>query len=72
MFMCTCCEYPNSVSGCLLCLCDQQGGSGSSTSGAVDSNGGPQDLQMAENLIYYSREEGKSQSSPVFWAQGLI
>ncbi|KAM9426507.1 docking protein 1b [Pholidichthys leucotaenia] len=38
-------------------MCDIafQGGSGSS--GAVDSNGGPQELQMAENLIYYSREE---------------
>ncbi|CAI5668481.1 unnamed protein product [Oreochromis niloticus] len=40
-------------------MCDIafQGGSGSSNSGAVDSNGGPKDLQMAENLIYYSREE---------------
>ncbi|XP_030018648.1 docking protein 1b [Sphaeramia orbicularis] len=34
-------------------MCDIafQGGSGS------DSNGGPQDMQMSENLIYYSREE---------------
>uniref|UniRef100_A0A3P8TRC4 Docking protein 1b n=1 Tax=Amphiprion percula TaxID=161767 RepID=A0A3P8TRC4_AMPPE len=40
-------------------MCDIafQGGSGSSSSGATDSNGGPQDLQMSENLIYYSREE---------------
>ncbi|XP_008285104.1 docking protein 1b [Stegastes partitus] len=39
-------------------MCDIafQGGSGSSSS-ATDSNGGPQDLQMSENLIYYSREE---------------
>uniref|UniRef100_A0A672GD72 Docking protein 1b n=1 Tax=Salarias fasciatus TaxID=181472 RepID=A0A672GD72_SALFA len=36
-------------------MCDIafQGGGGS----AADSNGGPQDLQMSENLIYYSREE---------------
>ncbi|XP_037615282.1 docking protein 1b [Sebastes umbrosus] len=33
------------------------GGSGSSSSTAADSNGGAQDLQMSENLIYYSREE---------------
>ncbi|CAJ1086426.1 docking protein 1b [Xyrichtys novacula] len=33
------------------------GGSGSSDSTAADSNGGPKDLQMSENLIYYSREE---------------
>ncbi|XP_034712483.1 docking protein 1b isoform X3 [Etheostoma cragini] len=41
-------------------MCDiafQQGGGGSSTSTAADSNGGAQDLQMSENLIYYSREE---------------
>ncbi|XP_041842424.1 docking protein 1b [Melanotaenia boesemani] len=38
-------------------MCDIafQGGSGSSS--AVDANGGLQDLQMSENLIYYSREE---------------
>ncbi|XP_031707145.1 docking protein 1b isoform X2 [Anarrhichthys ocellatus] len=38
-------------------MCDIafQGGGGNST--AADSNGGAQDLQMAENLIYYSREE---------------
>ncbi|XP_032439480.1 docking protein 1b [Xiphophorus hellerii] len=37
-------------------MCDIafQGGTGSSL---TDSNGGPQDLQMSENLIYYSREE---------------
>ncbi|XP_029382313.1 docking protein 1b [Echeneis naucrates] len=38
-------------------MCDiafQGGGSSSST---ADPNGGPQDLQMSENLIYYSREE---------------
>ncbi|XP_068612010.1 docking protein 1b [Brachionichthys hirsutus] len=37
-------------------LCDIafQGGSGGA---ATASNGGPQDLQMSENLIYYSREE---------------
>ncbi|TKS92698.1 Docking protein 1 [Collichthys lucidus] len=41
-------------------MCDIafQGGSGSSNSTAVDSNGRPQDLQMSENLIYYSREGG--------------
>uniref|UniRef100_A0A3Q4GD13 Docking protein 1b n=1 Tax=Neolamprologus brichardi TaxID=32507 RepID=A0A3Q4GD13_NEOBR len=39
------------------------------TSGAVDSNGGPQDLQMAENLIYYSREEGKSQ---IHWKKEVL
>lgn len=45
---------------CLNCLhVSTQGGSGSSTSTAADSNGRPQDLQMSENLIYYSREEGK-------------
>ncbi|XP_078132226.1 docking protein 1b isoform X2 [Sander vitreus] len=33
------------------------GGSSSSTSTAADPNGGAQDLQMSENLIYYSREE---------------
>ncbi|XP_071333925.1 docking protein 1b [Trachinotus anak] len=40
-------------------MCDIafQGGSGSSSCTAADSNGGPQDLQMSENLIYYSREE---------------
>ncbi|KAF3697630.1 Docking protein 1 Downstream of tyrosine kinase 1 [Channa argus] len=39
-------------------MCDIafQGGSGS-INAAADSNGGPQDLQMSENLIYYSREE---------------
>ncbi|XP_070711024.1 docking protein 1b [Pempheris klunzingeri] len=40
-------------------MCDIafQGGSGSSNSTAADSNGGPHDLQMSENLIYYSRVE---------------
>ncbi|XP_076580463.1 docking protein 1b [Chaetodon auriga] len=40
-------------------MCDIafQGGSGCSNSTAADPNGGPQDLQMSENLIYYSREE---------------
>ncbi|CAK6967928.1 docking protein 1b [Scomber scombrus] len=39
-------------------MCDIafQGGGGASSS-AVDSNGGAHDLQMSENLIYYSREE---------------
>ncbi|KAM9836405.1 LOW QUALITY PROTEIN: docking protein 1b [Aulostomus maculatus] len=39
-------------------MCDIafQGGSGSSSC-AVESNGGSQELQMSENLIYYSREE---------------
>ncbi|KAI3375804.1 hypothetical protein L3Q82_004085 [Scortum barcoo] len=41
----------------IMCDIAFQGGSGSSNSTAADSNGGPQDLQMAENLIYYSREE---------------
>ncbi len=50
----------------LLCVCVcPKGGSGSSST-AADSNGGSQGLQMSENLIYYSREEGKDtkQSSP--------
>ncbi|XP_059210977.1 docking protein 1b [Centropristis striata] len=40
-------------------MCDIafQGGGGTSTSPTTDSNGGAQDLQMSENLIYYSREE---------------
>ncbi|XP_069578654.1 docking protein 1b [Brachyistius frenatus] len=40
-------------------MCDIafQGGSGSCNSSTVDSNARPQDLQMSENLIYYSREE---------------
>ncbi|XP_041635308.1 docking protein 1b isoform X2 [Cheilinus undulatus] len=40
-------------------MCDIafQGGSGSTDSTAADPNGGPKDLQMSENLIYYSREE---------------
>ncbi|XP_070786338.1 docking protein 1b [Enoplosus armatus] len=39
-------------------MCDIafQGGSGSNST-VADSNGGAQDLQMSENLIYYSREE---------------
>ncbi|KAM3590599.1 uncharacterized protein V6R79_012394 [Siganus canaliculatus] len=40
-------------------MCDiafQGGGSSSSTTAPVP-NGGPQDLQMSENLIYFSREE---------------
>ena len=40
-----------------VCVCLQHGG-GSSSSTAADANGA-QDLQMSENLIYYSREEGK-------------
>ncbi|XP_068569647.1 docking protein 1b isoform X1 [Cebidichthys violaceus] len=46
-------------------MCDiafQQGGGGSSNSTAADANGGAHDLQMAENLIYYSREEANE-----FW-----
>uniref|UniRef100_A0A668ACB0 Docking protein 1b n=1 Tax=Myripristis murdjan TaxID=586833 RepID=A0A668ACB0_9TELE len=39
-----------------MCEIAFQGGSGSCSS-AADSNGGHQDLQMSENLIYYSREE---------------
>ncbi|XP_042368028.1 docking protein 1b [Plectropomus leopardus] len=40
-------------------MCDIafQGGGGSSNTTTADSNGGGQDLQMSENLIYYSREE---------------
>ncbi|XP_035004394.1 docking protein 1b [Hippoglossus stenolepis] len=40
-------------------MCDIafQGGSGSSGSTVADSNGGPQNMEMSENLIYYSREE---------------
>ncbi|XP_074555004.1 docking protein 1b [Halichoeres trimaculatus] len=40
-------------------MCDIafQGGGGSSDSTAADSDAGPKDLQMSENLIYYSREE---------------
>lgn len=41
-----------------VCLYCSKGGSGSL--GSSDSNG-QQELQMAENLIYYSREEGKKQ-----------
>ncbi|XP_022614137.1 uncharacterized protein LOC111231357 [Seriola dumerili] len=40
----------------IMCDIAFQGGGGSSCT-AADSNGGPQDLQMSENLIYYSREE---------------
>lgn len=53
------CPYTNSASLFLshfLSLCHSKGGSGSL--GSFDSNG-QQELQMAENLIYYSREEGK-------------
>lgn len=55
------CPYTNSASLFLshflsLCLYHSKGGSGSL--GSFDSNG-QQELQMAENLIYYSREEGK-------------
>ncbi|XP_026189150.1 docking protein 1b [Mastacembelus armatus] len=41
-------------------MCDiafQKGTGSSSINTTADSNGGPQDLQMSENLIYYSREE---------------
>ncbi|GLD70976.1 docking protein 1, partial [Lates japonicus] len=41
----------------IMCDIAFQGGGGSSSSTAADSNGGPQDLQMSDNLIYYSREE---------------
>ncbi|KAM9335326.1 docking protein 1b [Symphorus nematophorus] len=49
----------NAVKEWMDTMCDIafQGGSGSSSSTAADANGGPQDLQMSENLIYYSREE---------------
>nr|XP_046237456.1 docking protein 1b [Scatophagus argus] len=49
----------NTVKDWMDIMCDIafQGGSGCSTSTAAVSNGGPQDLQMSENLIYYSREE---------------
>ncbi|XP_028285455.1 docking protein 1b [Parambassis ranga] len=48
----------NTAKEWMVTMCDIafQGGSGSS-SGATDSNGGPHELQMSENLIYYSREE---------------
>lgn len=39
-----------------LTVCPQ-GGSG--LSNAIDSNARPQDMQMSDNLIYFSREEGK-------------
>lgn len=37
-----------------------QGCCGGSNNNVANSNGGPQELQMSENLIYYSREEGKN------------
>ncbi|XP_056882620.1 docking protein 1b isoform X2 [Takifugu flavidus] len=47
-------------------MCDiafqPQGGSGSGNINIANSNGGPQELQMSENLIYYSREEANE-----FW-----
>lgn len=48
-----------------------QGGSGRSNT-ATDFNGGLQDLHMAENLIYYSREDGKDtkQSHIISRSQG--
>lgn len=39
-----------------MCL---QGGSVSSSGCPADCNGGTKDLQMSENLIYYSREDGE-------------
>ncbi len=51
------CLYTNSASlSFFLCLYRSKGGS--SSLGSIDSNG-QQELQMAENLIYFSREEGK-------------
>uniref|UniRef100_A0A3Q3WTU6 Uncharacterized protein n=1 Tax=Mola mola TaxID=94237 RepID=A0A3Q3WTU6_MOLML len=41
----------------IMCDIAFQGGSGCTSSTAALSNGGLQDLQMSENLIYYSREE---------------
>ncbi|XP_034020688.1 docking protein 1b [Thalassophryne amazonica] len=38
----------------MMCDIAFQGGSGTS---AADSNGGKRDMQMSENLLYYSREE---------------
>lgn len=51
-----------------MVLTPLQGGGGTSDSTAADSDGGSKDLQMSENLIYYSREEGRRQnhSSPLF------
>ncbi|XP_024143958.1 docking protein 1b [Oryzias melastigma] len=48
----------NTIKDWMDTMCDIafQGGCGSS-SNAADSNGGPKDLQMSDNLIYYSREE---------------
>ncbi|XP_060886972.1 docking protein 1b [Labrus mixtus] len=49
----------NAVKDWMDTMCDIafQGGGSSSDSAAADSIGGPKDLQMSENLIYYSREE---------------
>ncbi|XP_004079823.1 docking protein 1 [Oryzias latipes] len=49
----------NTITEWMDTMCDIafQGGCGSSSSNAADSNAGPKDLQMADNLIYYSREE---------------
>lgn len=50
-----------------VCVCLRaQGccGSGGSNNNIANSNGGPQELQMSENLIYYSREEGEDRNSP--------
>lgn len=40
-----------------VCVCLQGGSGGSGT--IADSNGGPHDIQMSENLIYCSREQGR-------------
>lgn len=42
-----------------VCLQPQGGGGSGGGNNTANSNGGPQELQMSENLIYYSREEGK-------------
>ncbi|RVE60595.1 hypothetical protein OJAV_G00182340 [Oryzias javanicus] len=49
----------NTIKEWMDTMCDIafQGGGGSSSSNAADPNGGPKDLQMSDNLIYYSREE---------------
>nr|XP_019950939.1 PREDICTED: uncharacterized protein LOC109634692 [Paralichthys olivaceus] len=49
----------NAANDWMNTMCDIafQGGSGSSGSTVADSNGGPQDMQMSENLIYYTRDQ---------------
>lgn len=42
-----------------VCLQPQAGCGGGGTP-IANANGGPEELQMSENLIYYSREEGKA------------